>query len=422
MRRCFLFALLIAAALAAPAAQAQEPNPDPPAATTGAASNITLTSATVAGTVDPNGSPAMWYVEYGTTTAYGLKSATRDAGDGADPVSLSATLTGLTSDTTYQYRLVATNAAGTARGANRSLRTTRPPSPLPPVVVTGAVGGLTPTAVTVTGSVNPRGTATRFRFDWGTGTSLNRHTPYVAAGAGEAALAVSVPLALVPNTRYSYRMTATNAAGTARGAKRTFTTPRAPALLSTALRSNRVAYQGSAVLTGSATSAGRGGVPLVLERQLFPFTGPFERIASRSSASSGAFSFTVSPLLLSVRLRVVAQTAPPVTSIARTVRTTVRVSIGHERLSGRRVRFSGTVSPELSGARASLQRRKRGRFVTLRRVQLRPPGAATRSTYRMTIAARRTAAVYRVIVTPAGSSGHARGVSGLRHLSGLRRG
>jgi hypothetical protein len=237
-----------------------------------------------------------------------------------------------------------------------------------------------------------------------------------------ATVAGTTALALEPNTRYSYRIVATNAAGTARGSRRTFTTPRAPAVLSTALRSTRVPYADAAVLTGSATSAGKGGVPLVLERQPFPFTGPFERVASKSSASSGAFSFTVSPLLLSARLRVVAQTTPPVTSIARTVRTTVRVSIGHERLPGRRVRFSGTVSPELSGARASLQRRKRGRFVTLRRVRLRPPGAVTRSTYRMTIAARSTAGFYRVIVTPAASSGHARGISGLRHLSGLRRG
>ena len=39
----------------------------------------------------------------------------------------------------------------------------------------------------------------------------------------------------------------------------------------------------------------------------------------------------------------------------------------------------------------------------------------------MTIAARSTAAFYRVIVSPAQSSGHARGVSPLRHLGALRR-
>ncbi len=422
MRRCLLLALLVTASVAVSPAQAQTTNPVPPAATTGAASDLTLTSATVAGTVDANGSPTTWYVEYGTTTSYGLTTATKDAGDGNAPVPITAALTGLTSDTTYHYRTVATNAAGTARGADRSLRTVRPPTPLAPTASTGAIADLGPRGVTLTGSVNPRGTATRYRFEWGTGTSLNRATAYVAAGAGTAAIPVATSLALEPNTRYSYRVVATNAAGTARGGRRSFTSPRAPALLTTALRSNRVPYGDTAVLSGSATSAGKGGVPLVLERQLFPFAGPFERIASERSASSGAFSFSVSPLLLSARLRVVAQTVPPVTSVARTVRTTVRVSIAAKRRSGRRVRFEGTVSPELSGARASLQRRKRGRFITLRRVQLRPPGAATRSSYRITIAARRTAAYYRVIVVPSPSSGHARGISPLHYVGGLRPG
>lgn len=126
----------------------------------------------------------------------------------------------------------------------------------------------------------------------------------------------------------------------------------------------------------------------------------------------------MSPLLLGTRLRVVAQTSPPVTSIARTVRPTVRVTIHTERLSGRRVRFSGIVTPALSGARASLQRRKRGRFVTLGRVQLRPPGASTRTRYRMTIRARAPAAWYRVVVVPRASSGLARGASELRRIGG----
>ena len=103
------------------------------------------------------------------------------------------------------------------------------------------------------------------------------------------------------------------------------------------------------------------------------------------------------------------------------MRPTIRVTIGARRLSGRRVRFSGSVAPEQSGARASLQRRKRGRFVTLRRVQLRPPGAATRSLYRMTIGARRAAALYRVVVTPGPSSGQARGASELLYVGGLPR-
>ena len=75
------------------------------------------------------------------------------------------------------------------------------------------------------GTVNPRGTSTRYRLDWGTGTNLNRHTPYVTAGSANAAIPISASLTLVPNTRYSYRVVATSSAGTANGARRTFTSP-----------------------------------------------------------------------------------------------------------------------------------------------------------------------------------------------------
>jgi hypothetical protein len=419
MRLVFL-ALLAAAAVAAPAA-AQTTNPLPPVATTGAATSVTLTSATAPGTVDANGSATTWYVEYGTTTSYGLKTPEQDAGEALTPVAVSAALTGLTSATTYHFRVVATNAAGIGRGADRTLRTATPPRPPAPLATTGPIGDLGPRGVTVTGTVDPRGTATRYRFDWGTGTSLNRHTAYIGAGTASGAVGVSASLTLVPNTRYSYRVAATSSAGTANGARLSFTSPRAPALLTFGLQSDRVPYEGTAVVTGNATSAGQGGVSLVLESRVFPFGGPFDAIARKSSARDGSYRFTVSPLLLSTRLRVVAQTVPPVTSIARTVRPTIRVTLGSERLDGRRVRFSGSVTPEQSGARASLQRRKRGRFVTLRRVQLRPPGAATRSRFRMTIAARSTAAYYRVVVTPGPSSGQARGTSKLLHVAGLPR-
>lgn len=67
MPRRLLIAFAIAAALAAPAS-AQTTNPLPPVATSSAASNLALTSATVAGTVDANGSATTWVVEYGTTT------------------------------------------------------------------------------------------------------------------------------------------------------------------------------------------------------------------------------------------------------------------------------------------------------------------------------------------------------------------
>jgi hypothetical protein len=99
---------------------------DAPAVTTGAASSITQTGATVAGTVNPNGSAVSdCHVEYGTTTAYGSQvPCAAGPGSGTSAVAVSASLTGLTAGTTYHYRVVATNGGGTTNGADATFATT----------------------------------------------------------------------------------------------------------------------------------------------------------------------------------------------------------------------------------------------------------------------------------------------------------
>jgi len=291
--------------------------------------------------------------------------------------------------------------------------------PRPPAATTGGVRGLAPTSVTLTGTVNPRGQATRYQFQYGAGDRLDRRTARLLANAGTATVRVSATIALVPNRRYSYRLVAVSAGGTTRGKVRKFTARRtpAPAALTFAPQSSRVSYEGTATFTGNATSAGAGGVALVLEQQPFPFTGAFAAIASQRSGSDGSYRFTVSPLLLSARFRVVARTTPVVTSDARTVRTKVRVGIKATRVSGRRVRFTGDIVPALSTGRVSLQRRIGGTFVTLKRASVRHPSPG-RTTYRITVGARRSATTYRVRVTPDESSGHARGTSRRQRVAG----
>jgi len=106
-----------------------------PVTTTGASSNVTQTDATLAGTVDPNGTSTSYVFEYGPTTAYGSATPAADAGAGSGAVAASATLAGLTPGTEYHYRLVATNAGGTTAGDDAVVTTASPPpvvTPPPP--------------------------------------------------------------------------------------------------------------------------------------------------------------------------------------------------------------------------------------------------------------------------------------------------
>ena len=106
-----------------------------PEANTGLASPVYATSAVLNGTVSPNGLTTTYYFEYGTTTAYGLVTAswTTDA-----DASVSATVGGLSAQTTYHYRLVATNSSGTSYGPDRSFQTA---STDPAPISSGGGGG-----------------------------------------------------------------------------------------------------------------------------------------------------------------------------------------------------------------------------------------------------------------------------------------
>ena len=91
-----------------------------PEANTGLATTIHATSAVLNGSVSPNGLTTTYYFEYGTSTAYGLVTATWTTDADA---SVAATVGGLSADTTYHYRLVATNSSGTSYGSDRSFQT-----------------------------------------------------------------------------------------------------------------------------------------------------------------------------------------------------------------------------------------------------------------------------------------------------------
>jgi hypothetical protein len=80
-------------------------------------------SAVVRGILNPNGKPATYSFEYGTTTAYGAATAAASLAKGKVDVPVIATLTGLQPSTTYHVRLAASNNDGISRGADVAFTT-----------------------------------------------------------------------------------------------------------------------------------------------------------------------------------------------------------------------------------------------------------------------------------------------------------
>jgi hypothetical protein len=82
--------------------------------------------ATVAGSVDPNGSPVTGcVVEYGTSVSYGatLPCSPSAVGSGDSPVPVGADLSGLAPGTTYHFRFSAIGIGGRSDGSDQIFRT-----------------------------------------------------------------------------------------------------------------------------------------------------------------------------------------------------------------------------------------------------------------------------------------------------------
>jgi hypothetical protein len=120
--------LLLALAMLALAVPASALAAGKPTATTGAATGLSPDAATVAGSLNPNSLVTTWYFQYGKSKAYGARTPAQDAGAGSKVVRVSSGLTSLAANTTYHYRLVATNSAGSRTGSDRTFKTPQVPT------------------------------------------------------------------------------------------------------------------------------------------------------------------------------------------------------------------------------------------------------------------------------------------------------
>ena len=198
----------------------------PPSIGTDHAGVTSTTNATLYASANPNGLDTTLKFEWGTTPALG-QSTTFDIGPGTHSVYESAGLTGLMAGTVYDYRVMATSAAGTSSDPMLTFRTQGNVPGIANVTATLR----SPTSVVLSGDINPRQVGTRWHFEYGPTTSYgsSKPVPFGNAGAGADAVAVSVTLTgLAVSSTYHFALVASNAVGTTTSGDHAVRTPSPP--------------------------------------------------------------------------------------------------------------------------------------------------------------------------------------------------
>jgi NHL repeat len=180
-----------------------------PTPVTGAPSEPKPTSATLNGTVNPEGLPVTSCVfEYGTSASYEHTTPCEPTpGSGNGPVAVTASITGLQPDTTYHYRVLASNENGPAAGADESLTT-----PGPGLHGASAID-VTDDSATLLATIDPRNAPTTYYFQYGTTSAYEASAPLppglsLGAGEGDVETAPQRIQGLTPDTTYHYRLVA----------------------------------------------------------------------------------------------------------------------------------------------------------------------------------------------------------------------
>jgi hypothetical protein len=212
-----------------------------PTVTTVDATNLTFNSATLNGTVNPDGVQVTdCHFDYGTTTAYELGSVPcvetpASIGAGSSDVSVHADVSGLDAETGYHFRLSAANANGTNIGQDTFFFTAEAVG-----AITDPATNITETSATLNGSVNPLGSqVTDCHFEYTddadfqpNGFANATSVPCVEdPGAGNSDVPVHADITgLTAGTTYDYRVVVTNGNGTKQAFPVSFTTVAIPTL------------------------------------------------------------------------------------------------------------------------------------------------------------------------------------------------
>ena len=131
-----------------------------PLAATGMPKDVTTSTATFQGAVDPKVLATQLHFEYGFTTAYGRSTSAETVAAGAGYGEVTTPVADLIPNVTYHCRIVATNAVGTTAGEDVAFVSAAggPPGGIItlPVVTTGAVARVSTTSAILLGEVDPK--------------------------------------------------------------------------------------------------------------------------------------------------------------------------------------------------------------------------------------------------------------------------
>jgi NHL repeat len=267
-----------------------------PAVTTGGTSGATADSVTLEGTVNPEGVQTGYRFEYGTEATYGGAGPEVEAGAGSADVPASFLLEGLEPNTTYHYRLTASNSLGANSGDDATFTTL----PAPPTV-DGQVpfaSAVTATSATLHGTINPRNSAATYHFNYGTSTAYTNSAPTPDAqggAAGEEQVSTTIS-GLSPSTTYHFQVVADNGTGgPVAGEDETLTTLPPEPVVSTGTAASITSS--SAVLSGTADTVGLpGSYQFLVTGVGIPGGGATAPIALSATSGAVAVSDTITGL------------------------------------------------------------------------------------------------------------------------------
>jgi hypothetical protein len=137
----------------------------------GYVSAITANAVQFKAAVYRNGLATSYYWQYGTTTSFGGQSPTVTAAASAQGVGFNTVITGLAPSTTYHYRLVATNADGSAYGYTYSFETAALPANTTAPTITGTAAEGQALVANV-GAWTPKPTSYSYQWQRNTGSGF----------------------------------------------------------------------------------------------------------------------------------------------------------------------------------------------------------------------------------------------------------